>query len=424
MLKRIAVEKAVVGMFVHQFCGSWIDHPFWSKQILIADDDAVRKIQASVIREIIIDTARGVDVPADAVDAPDSERVIIEDRSAEDRESIVQADNPDMPPRPDTGADSTACSVMDELDRAQKLVDRGKRDVIKMFADVRLGNAIESESLQALVTDMSASLMRNAHALLGLVRIKRRDEYTYVHSVAVAALMMALSRSYGCNEETIKIAGMAGLLHDLGKVAMPDHILNKPGKLTAAEFDVMRGHPGAGADLLKAFEGMPAEVVDACLHHHEKMDGSGYPDRLGGDQISLLARMAAICDVYDAITSNRPYHSGGDPASSLSRMATWKGHFDTRLFQLFVRTLGIYPIGSLVRLASGRLAVVIEQNTASLLTPRLRVFYSVDTRQWLTPQLLDLVAEDCGDAIVGREEPETWGLSGLERLWASTKMQA
>ena len=240
------------------------------------------------------------------------------------------------------------------------------------------------------------------------------------HSVAVAALMMALSRSNGCDEQTIKLAGMAGLLHDLGKVAMPDHILNKPGKLTEAEFEVMRGHPQAGAKLLQALTDMPAEVIDACLHHHEKVDGNGYPGKLVGDQISLIARMAAICDVYDAITSNRPYHKGDDPSIALSRMAKWPGHFDAELFQLFVRTLGIYPIGSLVRLSSDLLAIVIEQNSGALLRPRLRVFFSVPQRQWITPELLDLATDGSGVTIIGREEPEGWGLSGLDRLWVNS----
>jgi hypothetical protein len=150
------------------------------------------------------------------------------------------------------------------------------------------------------------------------------------------------------------------------------------------------------------------------------MDGSGYPGKLAGDEISLMARMAAICDVYDAITSNRPYHSGDDPSIALSRMAKWPGHFAAKLFQLFVRTLGIYPIGSLVRLSSDRLAVVIEQNAGALLRPRLRVFYSVPERRWITPEILDLDTDDSQDVIVGREEPESWGLTGLDRLWLNS----
>jgi putative nucleotidyltransferase with HDIG domain len=422
MLKKISVDKAVTRMFVHQFCGSWIDHPFWSKQLFIEDEQVLRKIRESGVREIIIDLDRGVDVTHVETTSLDmlgenTSTVHAFDLEITSQTSQIESlpTNNDQSLSPQT-TDDLHCSISEEIDRAQYLIARGKRDVIKMFTDVRMGRAIESAGLQLLVSDMSDSLMRNAHALLSLVRIKRRDEYTYLHSVAVAALMLALARSYGCDEETIRVAGMAGLLHDLGKVAMPDHILNKPGKLTAAEFDVMRGHPQAGADLLAAFADMPAEVLDACLHHHERMDGSGYPGNLVGEQNGLLARMAAICDVYDAVTSNRPYHSGWDPSISLSRMAKWEGHFDPGLFQLFVRTLGIYPVGSLVRLASNRLALVIEQNVGVLLKPRLLVFYSTDTRQRLPLETLDLSIND-SDVITSREEPGTWDLAGLDRLW-------
>lgn len=427
MLKKIAVEQSITGMFVHQFCGSWVDHPFWSKQLLIADDVTLDKLRKSGIRDIIIDTERGLDIAGvnslgvnslgvTSLAVTSLEESPVDEAPCEPGQSIA----PSPPPSRDITELATASArhgVSDELERARELVARGKRDVILMFADARMGRVIAREGLESLVSDMSESLMRNAHALLALVRIKRSDEYTYLHSVAASALMMALSRSHGCDEETIRLAGMAGLLHDLGKVAMPDHILNKPGKLTEAEFDVMRGHPRAGADLLHTLSEMPPEVIDACLHHHEKVDGSGYPSRLAGDQISLMARMAAICDVYDAITSNRPYHSGDDPSIALSRMAKWPGHFDTGLFQLFVRTLGIYPIGSLVRLASDRLAIVVEQTPGALLRPRLQVFFSIAGRQWITPQVLELDADGCSDVIVGREEPEAWGLGDLDRLW-------
>lgn len=409
MLKKIAVKQATIGMFVQKFCGAWVDHPFWSRQLLIADAAMLEKLRASAVREIVIDLTRGVDLPAESTQ-PTANRA-------------ASNSGPAHPPAA-TGlytamivATPQPYSLQQEMQRARQLIGRGKQDVIRMFADVRMGRVVESASLQQLVSDMSDSLLRNAHALLSLLRIKRQDEYTYMHSVAVAALMIALARSQGCDETTTQIAGMAGLLHDLGKVAMPDHILNKPGKLTSAEFDVMKGHPLAGATLLQTLENMPAEAIDACLHHHEKYDGNGYPGQLVGAQISVMARMAAICDVYDAITSNRPYHAGDDPALSLSRMASWKGHFDPQLFQLFVRMLGIYPVGSLVRLRSQRLAVVLEQNSDSLLKPRLAAFYSLARGQRIAVAIVDLASALCDDAITAREDPQSWDFDDLDQLW-------
>jgi HD-GYP domain-containing protein (c-di-GMP phosphodiesterase class II) len=154
-----------------------------------------------------------------------------------------------------------------------------------------------------------------------------------------------------------------------------------------------------------------------CLHHHEKIDGSGYPDGLAGDAISLFARMGAVCDVYDAITSNRPYKAGWDPAESLRKMAEWsKGHFDPTIFQAFVKSLGIYPTGSLLRLASGKLCVVVEQSD-KLLLPKVKVFYSTQSSLRIPPVLVDLSAPDCHEKIASREDPDKWRFPDLNALW-------
>jgi HD-GYP domain-containing protein (c-di-GMP phosphodiesterase class II) len=160
-------------------------------------------------------------------------------------------------------------------------------------------------------------------------------------------------------------------------------------------------------------------TLDVCLHHHEKTDGSGYPKGLKGDEISLFAKMGAVCDVYDAITSNRPYKAGWDPAESLRKMAEWaNGHFDHQVFQAFVKSLGIYPIGSLVRLGSGRLAVVVEQSSRSLTMPLVKVFYSTRSDLRIPPELIDLSAPGCNDKIAGREDPARWKFPDLDELWS------
>jgi hypothetical protein len=147
------------------------------------------------------------------------------------------------------------------------------------------------------------------------------------------------------------------------------------------------------------------------------MDGKGYPDKLPADRIPLLVRMSSVCDVYDAITSNRPYKTGWDPAESISRMASWKGHFDEEVLRAFIKSLGIYPTGSLVRLQSGRLAVVIGQNPDKLTAPRVKVFFSTNTYTALTPEVIDLHAPACSERIIGREPPEKWPFANLEKHW-------
>ncbi len=211
---------------------------------------------------------------------------------------------------------------------------------------------------------------------------------------------------------------MAGLMHDVGKMMIAPEVLNKPGRLTVEEFSLMKTHPEQGLKILEENLPVAALVMDVCLHHHEKVDGSGYPDGLQGSDISIFARMSAVCDVYDAITSDRPYKKGWGVAHSIREMASWKGHFDDVVFQTFVKTVGIYPVGALVRLESGRLGVVMEQSDASLLTPRVKIFMSARTRKTFAPQVIDLASNEDRDAIIKIELPADWGLDSVDHLWS------
>ena len=181
----------------------------------------------------------------------------------------------------------------------------------------------------------------------------------------------------------------------------------------------MRSHPEEGYKLLQDSHGIDDITFDVVLHHHEKTDGSGYPKGLKDQEISLYAKMGAICDVYDAITSNRPYKAGWDPAESLRKMAEWaNGHFDPAVFQAFVKSLGIYPIGSLVRLSTGRLGLVIEQSAKSLLTPRIKVFFSTRSNTRIPPEVIDLSLPGCPEKITSREDPAKWNFPDLNELWS------
>lgn len=194
--------------------------------------------------------------------------------------------------------------------------------------------------------------------------------------------------------------------------------LNKPGKLTDAEFNTIKTHPEIGSKILLNNPLVSAMVLDVVLHHHEKVDGNGYPHHLKGDAISLFAKMGAVCDVYDAITSDRPYKKGWPPAEAIRKMAEWsKSHFDEIVFQSFVKTVGIYPTGSLVRLESERLGVVLEQNENSLLTPKVKVFFSTKFKAPILQEIVDLSLLVGTDKIVGREAPEDWGFRNLDALW-------
>lgn len=402
MLKRIPVKHLKPGMYIHELCGSWMEHPFWRSAFLLDDPADLHRIVECGIHEVWIDTDKGADViSAEAVDKAD--------RDAEVERELARAATAPAP-RP--------VSMKEELARAAQICSRSKEAVVSMFSEVRMGRAIDAEAAMPLVEEISQSVARNPGALISLARLKTADDYTYMHSVAVCALMLALARQLGLDEAQTRLAGLAGLLHDLGKALIPNEILNKPGKLSDEEFEIIKGHPAAGHQLLVEGSGADAVVMDVCLHHHEKVDGNGYPHHLKADQISLFAKMGAVCDVYDAITSNRPYKAGWDPAESIRRMVEWsKGHFDETIFQAFVRSVGIYPVGSLVRLESGRLGVVMEQGSKSLLQPRVRVFYSTRADAHIVPEIVDLARPGCADRIKGTEDPSRWHFRDLERFW-------
>ena len=425
MLKRIDIQHLTLGMYLHEFCGSWMDHPFWRTKFLINDPKDLERIQATSIHECWIDTDKGLDVApgTSSVSREEVDAKIETDFSHLEDLPPLKVTLPRPPPLP--RRDRKPADMHSELERAAAICVKSKQAVVSMFSEARMGRAVDAAEAQSLVEEISDSVTRNPGALISLARLKTADDYTYMHSVAVCALMIALAKQLKLKEDQQRLAGMAGLLHDLGKAAVPLEVLNKPGKLTDQEFDLVRGHPVHGYHMLKDGGNVPDAVLDACLHHHEKVDGTGYPDKLSGDGISVIARMTAICDVYDAITSDRPYKNSWDPAESLRRMAEWTNdHFDARLFQAFVKSIGIYPVGSLVRLTSGRIGVVTEQAPAALTTPTVKVFYSTKSDLRIPPELVNLAAPGCSEKIVAREDPSQWNFPDLAELWSGLPRQA
>jgi putative nucleotidyltransferase with HDIG domain len=395
MLKKIAISQVRTGMFVESVEGPWLKHSLWKTRFLIKDEETLARVRGCGAAECWIDVSQGDDVAT--------------------AEPIVQQAASPAP----AARTSERKSMADELQNASNVLKRSKTVVKSLFAEARMVNAVNASDYKPLVNDIVESVDRNADALISLSRLKLADEYTYMHSVSVCALMVSLGRQLGLDDATCRDAGMAGLLHDLGKAAMPQDILNKPDKLTDEEFTIIKSHPVRGHEMLLESGVDNERVLDVCRHHHERIDGKGYPDRLAAENISLIARMSAVCDVYDAVTSNRPYKEGWDPAESIARMASWQGHFDPIILQSFVKTIGIYPTGSLVRMASGKLGVVVEQNPKKLTAPKVKLFFSTKSGMPLQPKLVDLMESHVQDRIVAREPPENWSFGYLNDLWAT-----
>ena len=404
MLKKVDSSQLKVGMYVHDLSCDWMTHPFVRNRFLLRSDDEIRKIVKAGIHDVVIDSGKGLDVQ----DAP----TVAQARAETERELVqIAAAAPQVVTRVSLGM---------ELARATQVRRQASSLVRTVMADVRLGKAVEIDRVQHTVQDITESILRNPGALVGLLRIKNKDDYTFLHSVSVCALLVAFCRSRGVDGATTHQAGLGGLLHDTGKALVPDSVLNKPGPLTPEEFSLIKRHPRDGYDILCRSPELGAIPLDIALHHHERRDGSGYPDHLAGDAISELAQMAAIVDVYDALTSDRSYHKGVAAAEALRKIYEWsKFHFNPVFAQDFMRCVGIYPVGTMVMLESGRLAVVIEAHESNLLAPKVNVFFSTKSNAYIKPETVDLsrgFGFGGGDKIVGHESAAKWQVDPMRFL--------
>ena len=305
-------------------------------------------------------------------------------------------------------------SLGEEIGYADRLRTQTARAVRAFYDGVRVGHLQYDDALLPTLDGVAQSLARNSTALLTLVRLRSKDEYTFQHSMAVGILMTRFAQQLGLSSSEVHDAGVGGILHDIGKMVVPLDILNKPGALTPEEYAVAQIHPDEGYAILQRL-GVPDAALDVALYHHEKVNGAGYPRGLKGDEIPLLARMAAICDVYDALTAERPYKKPWAPPVALGRMSEWDGHFDPKLLRVFIDMVGIYPAGTLVRLDSGYLAIVMEQNENALLRPVVSIIYDTATEERVTPRRLNLLR--ARERIVACEEPERIGMHDVVPLW-------
>jgi len=370
-------------MFIHGFEGSWMAHPFWRTRFLLERPADLALLKASAVSAVLIDVSRGV--------APDPAATL--------PEAVAE------PPRtlsPET--------LRADREHARRTIANARGVAQEIYGNAEKGLSIDARDAIPVVAEIAECVARNPAMFVDMARLKTKDQYTYLHSVSVCGLMVNLAREIGLDDETVRAMGLAGLLHDVGKMTVPAEILNKPGRLDADEFALIKQHPETGHAMLHGAEGINQQALDVALMHHEKMDGSGYPFGLKGEAISLAARMGAICDVYDALTSDRAYKDRWTPLRAVTEMHGWKGHFDTELLFAFCRSIGVAPTGWLVRMQSGRLGVVLPDGTQETRS-KIRTFHSAITRR---PVPLEDLFRGPGDRVVGTEDPAHWGFTNWD----------
>lgn len=403
MIKKIGIEQLQAGMYIHDLNCDWMDHGFFRNRFLLKAETDLARIRDLGIRELYIDTDKGLDVEL----APTASEV-----EEELEQNLVQVAKV-------VAGEEGAVPLDDERPTAKRIHNEAIGVVSSLLEDTRLGQQIELEHVNPLVSEMVGSIFRNRDALLGLTRIRRVGRYTFEHSVNVAVLMISFARTLELERPLIHDIGLGALLHDVGKARIPPAILNKPGQLTDDEFAIMRGHVVHTHNILAQLPGIPPIALAVAAEHHERIDGSGYPHRKRGDEISLYGQMASIADVYDAITTERVYHKALEPHQALRKLLEWSNHhFDAQLVQQFIRCVGIYPVGTLVRLHSGRLGVVVESGRKGLTQPIVRVFMDTRRRTYLRVQDVDLSRLNKGseERILSAESPDQWGIDPLKVL--------
>lgn len=337
MIRRIRPEQVRLGMYVRHLGGSFFSHPFWRNSFKITSQSDVERLRLSGIPYVEIDDALGCGpIENEALLARSEMRLVdrVGENLAHHRGRQAYQGN------------SIATAVQrKEYNRAVRAAAQAKSVVSKLFDAARLGNDIPVEEALKLVEEVDEMFERGETMLLDVVRMKTADEYTYLHSVAVCALMLKFARHLDMPAEEVRECGLAGLLHDVGKMRIPEDVLHKPGSLTDEEFEVVKRHAQDGFQTLQGISDLPAAALDVAHLHHEKIDGSGYPLGLSGDQIPHIALMGAICDVYDALTSDRSYKAAWQPVEAIEMMLASDGHFDNALLMAFAESLNLLPVG-------------------------------------------------------------------------------
>lgn len=415
MLKQIAVSDLQLGMFVHKFEGNWFDHPFWRGKFLVADADKLAVIRASRVRAVVIDTSKGRDLqnsgaritPAQAerADAPRSASAPAGGSTVSRLGSIKRR----------TAAQIAApreVSFAEEVENAGQIASRGREQLGKLFLDARLGKALDVRKVQPVVSDILASVRRNPQAFSSLMRCKLKNEQVFRHALSVSALMVALAERMKLSGQEVRDCGLAGMLLDIGVNYLPQADQLVIGDERARDGRQWRSHVMLGYRALQNDESLPLSVLDACLLHHERIDGRGYPQQRSGKDIPMIARMAAICDSFEFLLVGSPSRPGLDPAAAVAELRAQSGAFDEEVLRVFVETVGLYPVGSFVELASQKIAMVIDEDRKDPNRPVVQVFYSLTTRERVQPYRIVLAAPNQTDRIVKIADLSGLGLPG------------
>ncbi|MEQ8516010.1 MAG: HD-GYP domain-containing protein [Chromatocurvus sp.] len=389
------------GMYVSGLDRPWLGTPFLLQGFQITSNDEVRKLR-EYCQYVFIDIRKSQQ------QSPAVKRRRVEQRPRLSRQ--------DMFPRRQLNQYRDEAGWTEEFPRAESAVAQLHEGIEDIFGQVRGNDAVDVIRVKRSVEPMIDSISRNPDACIWLARLKHQDKYTYQHSVAVSIWAVALGRQLGLPRSDLRSLAIGGLLFDIGKLRVAPELLNSIHPLSQEEIDKLREHVRHGVEMIGETGLMNTDVLDMVAHHHERHDGSGYPQGLAGDDIPIFGRIAGIVDCYDAITSQRSYADPMSPSAAIKILHNAKdADFQAELVEEFIQAVGIYPAGTLVELSSGHVAVVVAEYRTRRLRPRLMVLLDADKQAVNEVSMLDLLTDtQCDDGspleIVRSLEPGAHGI--------------
>ncbi len=379
MEKKVPVSDLAPGVYVSRLDRPWTETPFMFQGFVIQSQDEIDQLWR-YCEHVYIDIVKGDDcTPADSDE-------VIKVRENRIKNLITQ-------PAP-ISRYKEVVPVDEEIKVAKDIHKRASEEVASILDGVEEGKNINISGAKAVIGDIVSSIIRNPDAFSWLAKLKSKDSYTYSHCLDVCALTLAFGRHLGLPKADLEVLGLAALFFDVGKLKFPPELLDKSEPLSPAEAKFVRTHVRHSVEILKQTPGVSKEAIDAVSSHHERYDGSGYPRGLSGEQIPVMGRMIAITDVYDAITSNRPYGEALSPAEAVGQLYESRNkHFQEALVEQFIQCVGAFPVGSLVELSTGQIAVVLSKNPAFSLKPKVLLIMDAEQQRYEISPIIDLLKE-------------------------------
>ena len=384
---KVFSEDLKLGMYISELDHPWIESPFLFQGFLLRENEEVQEVQ-STCKYVYVDTEK---TSPKAIGKLEVISASLQKPVQKKKRKPTKIDFTDTATLSRAQFDKT--SFTNNLIKARKARDKTRTYIDSMLAEAKMGKIIDTQKAKILVAELANNIVENLDASMWLTQLKTRDEYTAIHSLNVCVLSLTFGRSLGLNNEELNELGLGALLHDIGKMQVPLEILNKPGKLTPEEFEIMKSHPQKGYEMLLKDDNLSAEVLSIVKSHHERLSGEGYPDNLPEQSISYYTKIVSITDVYDAITSDRVYHDGMTPHEALKRLYEWMpNNFDTTLMQSFIRTIGIYPVGSVVELKTGHIGLVVKLSDSHRLKPVVMLIMNRNKEYYPRRKLVNLAS--------------------------------